>query len=161
MQKQTVPKISMFAAPVMIVCSLLASGVPAKAESESEDSRGCSNRSLRGDYGFAVEGLILPAPGVTVPVRGVHMTRFDGNGNLTQVDSILVNGGPISDWTPVTGTYHVNSNCTGTISLYPSNGGFVNLRIVIVRQGKEIHAVVWPPFDGPSRTVTSVGTKVE
>jgi hypothetical protein len=114
---------------------------------------------LQGDYGFAVEGLILPAPGVALPIRGVHMTHFDGKGNLTQVDSILVNGGAATDWTPVIGTYHVNANCTGTIYLLPSNGGFVNLRIVVVRQGNEIHAVVWPPFDGPGRTVTSVGIR--
>jgi hypothetical protein len=45
--------------------------------------------------------------------------------------------------------------------LHPSTGGFVNLRIVVVNQGKKILTVVWPPFDGPGRTVTSVGTKVE
>jgi hypothetical protein len=77
------------------------------------------------------------------------------------VDSILANGGPISDWTSVIGSYQLNANCTGTILLQPSTGGFVNLRIVVVKQGKEIHAVVWPPFDGPGRTVTSVGIRVE
>jgi hypothetical protein len=45
--------------------------------------------------------------------------------------------------------------------LHPGNGGFVNLRIVVVRNGKEIHALVWPPYDGPARVVTSVGIKVE
>ena len=159
MQRKSISRISMIATPVMIVCGLLASGAPARAQ--SQDDGPCSNRTLLGDYGFAVEGLILPAPGVTIPVRGVHMTHFDGNGKLTQVDSIILNGTPISDWTPVTGTYHVNANCTGTILLLPSTGGFVNLRIVVVRQGKEIHAVVWPPFDGPNRTVTSVGIKAE
>jgi hypothetical protein len=155
MLKTSVSRIS---TPMMIVFSLLASGASARAQSEDG---ACSNRTLLGDYGFAVEGLVLPAPGVSVPIRGVHMTHFDGKGNLTQVDSILVNGAPASDWTPVVGTYHLNANCTGTISLSPSNGGFVNLRIVVVRQGKEIHTVVWPPFDGPDRTVTSVGIKVE
>jgi hypothetical protein len=159
MQRKLISRISMIAAPVMIVCGLLASGVPARAQ--SGDDGPCSNQTLRGDYGFAVEGVILPGPGVAIPVRGVHMTHFDGNGNLTQVDSILLNGGPISDWTPVTGTYHLNANCTGTILLHPSTGGFVNLRIVVVRRGKEIHAVVWPPFDGPNRTVASVGIRVE
>ena len=158
MKRKSTSKISMIAAPIMIVCGLLASGAPARAQ--SQDDGPCSNRTLLGDYGFAVEGLILPAPGVTIPVRGVHMTHFDGNGNLTQVDSIILNGDPISDWNPDTGTYHVNANCTGTI-LLPSTGGFANLCIVVVRRGKEIHAVVWPPFDGPNRTVTSVGIKVE
>jgi hypothetical protein len=151
-------RFSIVATPLMIVCGLLASSASARAESEDG---ACSNRTILGDYGFTVEGLILPAPGVTIPVRGVHMTHFDGKGNLTQVDSILANGGPLSDWTPVTGTYHLDANCTGTISLSPSTSGFVNLRIVVVRDGKEIHTVVWPPFDGPGRTVTSVGIKVE
>lgn len=89
------------------------------------------------------------------------MVHFDGKGNSTQVDSLILNGSPISDWTPVTGTYHVNADCTGTGTPLPSNGGFVNLRFVVARHGKEIHAVVWPPFDGPDRTVTSVAIKVE
>jgi hypothetical protein len=159
MQRNSISRASMIAAPVMIVCGLLASGAPARAQSEDDGS--CSNQTLLGDYGFSVEGVILPAPGVTIPIRGVTMTHFDGNGKLTQLDSIILSGAPISDWTPVTGTYHVNPNCTGTILLLSSTGDVVNLRIVVVKRGKEIHAVVWPPFGGPNRTVTSVGIKVE
>jgi hypothetical protein len=134
-------------------------GASAMAQSDMARSgnRRCSNRSLLGDYGFVVEGLLLPAPGVALPGRGVTMTHFDGEGNLTQVDSLIINGSPVSDWSPVTGTYHVN----GTMNILPSAGGFVNLRIVVVKQGKEIHTVVWPPFDGPDRTITSVGIKVD
>ena len=149
----------MIATPVMIVCGLLASGATARAESQDGS---CSNRTLRGDYGSAVEGVVLPGPGVAIPIRGVVMTHYDGQGNFTQVDHIVVNGVPPAiEWTPGSGTYHVNANCTGTILLHPSAGGFINLRIVVVRHGKEIHTVVWPPFDGPNRTVTSVGIKVE
>jgi hypothetical protein len=157
MQKQSFG-ISTIAIPLMIVGGLLASGSPARAQSPDG---ACSNRTILGDYGFSVDGLILPAPGVALPVRGVHMTHFDGKGNLTQIDSLLANGSPISDWTPVIGTYHLNADCTGTILLHPSTGGFVNLRIVVVSKGQKILTVVWPPFDGPGRTVTSVGTKVE
>lgn len=130
-------------------------------ETEHSRDRGCSDRTLQGNYGFAVEGTLLAAPDVTLQGRGVTMTHFDGRGNLTQVDSLLINGSPISDWSPVTGTYHVDANCTGTMNLLPISGGFVNLRIVVVRHGKEIHTVVWPPFDGPDRNVTSVGVKVD
>jgi hypothetical protein len=157
MRKQSF-RISTIATSLMIVGGLLASGSPARAQSPDG---ACSNRTILGDYGFTVEGLILPAPGVALPVRGVHMTHFDGKGNLTQMDSLLANGSPISDWTPVIGTYHLNADCTGTILLHPSTGGFVNLRIVVVSKGQKILTVVWPPFDGPGRTVTSVGTKVE
>ncbi len=159
MQRNLVSRMSIVAIPIMIVCGLLVATSSPRAD--DGDTKVCTNRTLHGDYGFAVEGLLLPAPGVTVPGRGVTMTHFDGEGNLTQVDSLIINGSPVSDWSPVTGTYHVNANCTGTMNLLPSTGGFVNLRIVAVRQGKEIHTVVWPPFDGPARTVTSVGTRVE
>jgi len=144
----------------MIVCGLLVSG--ASARTESEDGPPCSNRTLKGDYGFSGEGLLLPAPGVTVPIRGVAMTHFDGQGKLTQVDHVLVNGvAPPTPWSPSTGTYHVNANCTGTVQIIPSTGGFINLAIVVVRQGKEIRAVVTAPFDGPARTITNLGVKVE
>lgn len=158
MKRQSL-RISMIATPMMIVCGLLASGATARAESQDGP---CSNRSLRGDYGSAVEGVVLPGPGVSIPIRGVVMTHYDGQGNFTQVDHIVINGVPPAiEWTPGTGTYHVNANCTGTAHIDTSTGGFVNLEIVVVRQGKEVHAVVTAPFDGPARTVTSVGIRVD
>lgn len=160
MQKKLMAGISVFAIPTMIICGLLVSGAPAQAESEE---RSCSNRILRGDYGFSVEGVVLPGPGVTLPLRGVALTHFDGQGNLTQVDHIVVNGkAPALDWTPGTGTYVVNPDCTGTFRVdVPSTGDFINVRFVVVRQGKEIRTVVTAPFNGPARTVTSVGIRVE
>ena len=169
MQKRSVSRILVAVIPTILVVavtimmvSFVPTGASAVAQSDrAQSGRPCSNRTLLGDYGFAVEGLVLPAPGVAIPGRGVTMTHLDGEGNLTQVDSLFINGVPVSDWSPVTGTYQVNANCTGTMSLVPSAGGFVNLRIVVVRHGTEIHTVVWPPFDGPARTVTSIGIKVE
>ena len=122
----------------------------------------CSTRTLKGDYAFTVEGIILPPTGGQVPIRGVHLTHFDGKGALTQLDHLLIAGVPISplDWTPVTGTYEVNSDCTGKMSL-SSGGQFVNLKIVVGANGKQIYAIVTVPFDGPPRTVTSTGIKVE
>ena len=43
----------------------------------------------------------------------------------------------------------------------PSVASFVHLRLVVVKEGKEIRTVVTDPFAGPGRTVTSVGIKVE
>jgi hypothetical protein len=153
MKKQSL-RISM-----MIACSLLVSGSLAWAQSENGQ---CSDRMLQGDYGFTIEGVILPAPGVEVPVRGVAMTHFDGEGHLSQVDLVIVGGDPVSplDWTPGNGTYHVNSDCTGTAHIdVPSLKDFVNLSFVVVRQGMEIHTVVTPPYNGPKRAVTSVGIR--
>ena len=126
------------------------------------DGGHCSNRTLFGDYGSAVEGLLLPAPGIALPIRGVVMTHYDGEGNFTQVDHIVVNGFPPSiTWTPGNGTYHVNADCTGTAHIVSSTAGFINLAFVLVKQGKEVHAVVTAPFNGPARTVTSIGIRVQ
>src|SRR4030095_6359639 len=60
----------------------------------------CSDRTLRGDYAFAIDGTILTAPSPLL-LRGVAMTHFDGHGNLNQVDFVTHNSaaaGP--DWGP-------------------------------------------------------------
>src|SRR6266581_6366819 len=143
-----------------VVCGLLVAASSARADDKDKETA-CSDRTIEGDYASAVDGVILPAPGVSLSIRGINMVHNDGKGHSTQVDSLILNGTPISDWTPVTGTYHINADCTGTGTLLPSTGGFVNLRFVVAKHGKEIQAVVWPPFDGPDRVVTSVAIKVE
>jgi hypothetical protein len=90
------------------------------------------------------------------------MTHYDGKGTFTQVDHIVFNGTPPTiEWTPGTGTYRVNADCTGTAHIATNTSGFVNLVFVVVSQGKQINSVVTAPFDGPDRDVTSVGIKVE
>jgi hypothetical protein len=159
MKQKSISRISSVATVTTIVCALLA-GVPARAESEDA----CSNRTLQGNYGFSIDGVIfvipnvtLP-PGVVLPLRGVAMTHFDGHGNLSQVDHVVVNGMPPPlEWTQGSGTYTVNPNCTGTALInIPGNPlAPVKLHFVLVRNGKEIHTVV------EANAVTSVGIKVE
>jgi hypothetical protein len=135
----------------MIVCCLLTSGASAAAQS---DVRSCSNHTLFGDYGFVLEGTIL-GPGLTL--RGVVMQHYDGKGNLTQVDHVVTNGfPPPQEWTPGTGTYTVNPDCTGVAVInVPGNPNSpINLHFVVVRQGKVIHQVV------DANAVTAVGTRV-
>lgn len=64
MRIKSIARILMAATSIMMVCGLLASGPSAMAESHE---RHCSNRTLFGDYGFTVEGLLLEVPGVTLP----------------------------------------------------------------------------------------------
>jgi hypothetical protein len=159
MKKQN-SKISRITSSMMIICGVLVSGSIGWAQSTSGF---CSNRILHGNYGFSVEGVVTPAPGVQVPIRGVAMTNFDGNGHLSQVDHIVIPGAPAPalDWTPGNGTYQVNADCTGTAHIdVPSTGDFVNLRFVVTLLGNEIHTVVVAPFSGPDRAVTSVGIRL-
>jgi hypothetical protein len=158
MKKQNF-KISMLA-PVMIVIGFLSSAVPVLAQS---DEGRCSNQTLYGAYGFNIEGLILAIPGAPalpapLPLRAVAITTFDGRGRLTQVDHYVVNGmPPTQEWQPSSGTYNVNANCTGTITLIvPGNPlSPFNLYFVVVKNGAEIRTVV------NANLVSSIGVKIE
>ena len=83
-------------------------------------NNGCSIINLRGSYAFHITGQILAPAAVAGPVSGVALTTFDGQGNLTQVDHLIHNGVvPVEEWRPATGTYTVNSDCTGTFTFTP------------------------------------------
>ena len=95
MRRELFARLMLAVTPVVIVCCLLTSGASAATRSEVQP---CSNHTLFGDYGFALEGTFL-GPGL--PFRGVVMQHYDGKGNLTQVDHIVVNGvPPAEEWTP-------------------------------------------------------------
>lgn len=87
-------------------------------------------------------------PGPVGPQVGVAITRFDGEGNLSQVDSVVIGGSQVADFThpPASGTYSVNSNCTGTFTIEFRDGRPpVTVDFVVVDYGWEIDTVVLPP----------------
>ncbi len=141
------------------VSGVLVSGLPTRAQPTITGSEGadgaCSNRTLQGDYGFALEGQFLAGPRTGQQLRGVAMTHFDGEGSLRQVDHVVVNGvPPVIEWSPGSGPYSVNPDCTGTAQINFTDGRPpVDLHLVVVRQGKEIHTVV------DANVTTSVGIK--
>jgi hypothetical protein len=117
----------------------------------------CSNRTLRGQYGFSIEGTILAGTPNAFLVRGVAMTHFDGEGNLSQVDFTTRNGVPFnSDWRPAVGTYNINPDCTGTAHIVQSDGTpSVDLRLVVVDRGREVRTTV------VGNATSSVGISVD
>jgi hypothetical protein len=117
----------------------------------------CSNRTLRGDYGFTVEAQ-FPGP---VALRGVGMARFDGAGRFSQVDHVVVNGTPPpQQWNPGSGTYNLNPDCTGTTTISFADGrpGSTN-SIVVVREGAEWHLVVDTAPSAPGEYIIVTGIK--
>ena len=103
----------------------------------------CSERTLRGDYAFEIDGSLLAGP-VTGLLRGLAMTRFDGEGGLTQVDFTTLNGVPMfPDWRSVTGTYEVNADCTGRAELVPPPPApALRLRLVVSDRGRRVATIV-------------------
>ena len=161
MQWKSVLRISMVAIPAMIVGGLLvpASSMGPTARADNEDAKVCSNHTLHGDYGSASEGVLLNIPGLppVAQFRGLTMTQFDGKGNLTWVEHTVINGTPLQPgWTPASGTYEINPDCTGTAVVNTPNSPVpLHLALVVVGQGKEIHTVL------DSDAISSVFKKVE
>lgn len=138
-----------------IAFCILACCLNARADSNDKN---CSNRTLRGSYGGTSEGSLLPAPGVSLPFRALTMVRFDGNGNLTWVEHTVINGTLLEpNWTTTaSGTYDINPDCTGSATVNtPNSPAPLSLGIVIVRGGKEVHAVL------DSDAILSTFTKVD
>ena len=109
------------------------------------DSESCNNRLIAGTYGFSVQGNKLGGLGPVGPQVGVAMTEFDGNGGFTQVDTITIGGHVVSDFSHqrATGTYTVNSDCTGTFTINFADGRpTVVVNFVVVNSGAEIDTVV-------------------
>jgi hypothetical protein len=109
------------------------------------DSPACNNRLIAGNYGFTIEGNKLGGLGPVGPMVGVAMTEFDGEGKLTQIDTVVINGVVSADFThtPATGTYTVNSDCTGTFTINFTDGRpTVVVNFVVVEGGSEIDTVV-------------------
>jgi hypothetical protein len=166
MTNQLFSKVSMIATLAIVACSLLMSGAAAaQAQSNYGASalsqsgfKQCTNRTLSGDYGFVSEGVLLPAPGVSLQFRSTGMAHFDGKGNLTWVEHTVINGVLLEPdfTTAATGSYAVDPDCTGTATVNTPNSPVpLNLGFVVVKQGSEVHAVL------DTNAISTAFTKVD
>ena len=143
MKHKSIARVLVAVTPIVMVCGLLASSTSAMAESHE---RRCSNRTLFGDYGSVSEGVLLNIPGLPpeTQFRALTMTHFDGKGNLSWVEHTVINGTLLAPgWTPATGTYSVNPDCTGiAVVSTPNSPVPLNLGFVVIKQGRELHTVL-------------------
>ena len=161
MQRKCVLKTTKMAMLVLIACAFTAMSTSVWAANDNRGDRDrdkhCSNRTLHGNYGLTIEGLLaIPGPGIQV--RGVVLQGYDGDGHLTQVDHVVIDGAPPSEaWRPGTGTYSVNADCTGTatITIASSQAPPLVVYFVVTKEGREIRQVV------EGNAIVATGEKVE
>jgi len=104
-------------------------------------NQGCSLKTLQGNYGGVWTGLIYPAAppkqpqaiGKFLPYDGMEVSSWDGAGNFSASDVFAVGGTPGQPATDQ-GTYTVNANCTGTLTL--TNG--LTFDFILLHNGSEI-----------------------
>ncbi len=124
-----------------------------------DDNRGgcrtnCSLHSLKGCFGSTITGNLVGGP-LAGPVAGIVLQKFDGEGGLTQVDTVSINGTLIANERSATGTYTVNPDCTGSATIDFPEQPPLQLNFVLVDHGRELRAVT----TNPGLTTTSVGRK--
>ena len=120
---------------------------------------GCSLASLNGPYATEGHGTIvgsLPGfPPPPFPFGEVVLDHFNGAGSF--FGNASVNAGGVALVVPVTGTYTVNSDCTGTITVNTSLGLTLHNSIVVIGGGQRFIATETDPFAVIQRTGVKLG----
>ena len=141
----------------------------------------CSNATLKGPYGFSAQGEVLglldgtTLHAFTTPsiLNDVAIVTFDGAGHFARTDFGNMNGVPKGGQTAFnpnqSGTYKVNSDCTGTMQITYTGGpvpaGVVlDLEMVVADDGTLVKAIIATetvPSAGPTADGTTCSSNCQ
>jgi hypothetical protein len=105
---------------------------------------GCDASSFSGAYGYNLTGVTYDAQGFQYILAAVGRGVADGAGGITGGDTFSFDGTIVRR--TFTGTYTVNADCTGSVTLQVSitgtnNTGATHGDIVAVNNGREVDFV--------------------
>jgi len=135
--KQIIARVS----ATLLFSALLFLGIAPNLQAQAS----CSDATLNGSFGYTNTGTVLAGPDAG-PFGGVGRQTFDGKGNTQATATVSVNGNIFH--VTIKGTYVVNADCTGSMTLIVSAGPdtFTNhVDLVIVNGGTEFHAINTDP----------------
>jgi hypothetical protein len=101
-----------------------------------------------------------PPPSPLVPFAVVSQMTFDGNGNLTDKANVSNNGQTMGNVN--TGTYSIDPDCTGSMTInIPSPPFVLNSRVVLnqIQPGRNAQGFYFIGTN-PGSAVTHVATRV-
>lgn len=151
MKRSTIRKTFTMAA---VTALALALSSPTKADDKADD-KGCSNATLRGSYAQTGTGVITAPPDQAGPFANVGTLIFDGNGGLT--GALVVSSNGSSSQATETGTYTVNSDCTGTYTVQIAPFGITSQAFFAIdTNGDELEIIV----TDPGSVITCVAKKL-
>jgi hypothetical protein len=96
------------------------------AEDENASRAKCTEATLQGTYPFAFDGVEITGNNDQRPFAIAGYGVFDGNGKEKSVVSSNFNG-EVSRKEPISGTYSVKADCTGTVTF--ADGSQIDLFI--------------------------------
>jgi hypothetical protein len=102
---------------------------------------GCTNMTIKGAWVNSLHGQIFLPDGTSLVLTGVTKTTYDGLGNSTELDASGVNGNVPPGWRTGSGTYTVNSDCTGTETISFPGQADIHAQFVVAQSGNKLHFV--------------------
>jgi len=144
--RQLMPRIGTVVALVGLVAAVVVS-IPWRLAAQDEGrGRVCSNRTLHGDYGLVGTGVRGLGPGTSETFATISMVTYDGEGGFSAIGVSHGQVTGVREVLPVTGTYYVNSDCTGGQTTNIPGVPALEDRFVIVDSGREVRTVVVAPL---------------
>jgi hypothetical protein len=114
---------------LLIVAAVLALGLAAWGQ--------CSNANVTGKYGFSGGGLDKNG----LPISVLGYIKANGKGTFTGTETVSDNGTVVSN-VPVTGTYTIKSDCTGSGTILPKGSKVAHYNLVVLSGGKILQSLV-------------------
>jgi len=121
-------------------------GVSTEGFGVQQGSATCTNAGVEGSFGLEATGVFVAGAPVTGPVVIAGALKFSvntsGDGVITghlagsEDDTLFTFAGA-----PVTGSYSVAPDCTGTATITPKDKPALNFSFVVVNGGKEMLAI--------------------
>ena len=126
---------------VLSAACLTAVGSHVNLVPKAKASHGCSLKTLHGNYGGVWAGLLYPGSPQTTPqpitafqpLNAMETSYFDGAGSFASNVVVSVGGTPAQTF-PDSGTYTINSTCTGTLTLVSG----LTFDFLVLHGGREV-----------------------
>ena|ERR1051325_6922465 len=125
------------------------------APSAKAQDKGCNNNTLRGTYAYTSTGSAVAPPAIAGPAVEVGTQTFNGGGSTT-VTAMLSSNGNFVQFNNVTGSYTVNSDCTGTFALQLAPNFTLHVFFVIHDGGDGFQGIETEP----GLVITRIGRRV-
>jgi hypothetical protein len=116
-------------APVVFLLSVILFSASPRSNAQTV-THTCTNASIVGTYGYSISGWVVSNG--FVPFAAAGSLTSDGNGKFTGTDS-ATEGTTVSR--TLTGTYTVNTDCTGTAAFTDNLGNSSQFNLIVTAGG--------------------------
>jgi len=99
----------------------------------------CDAKSWKGAFGYRLTGFVYDTQGYTYFLTAAGRMVSDGEGNLKGADTFSFDGSILKR--EYTGTYTINSDCTGSLTITTTSGNETRADLVLVNNGNEAEFV--------------------